>query len=85
MPNHYNVWQQDMGDIDGFLQSIERLHKMRLAVSPDLSEIARVQQKLVFIKGIEWRCVKGNSRAESEAVRKINEASVTDFSCTYGT
>jgi len=75
----YNYWQQDIGDIDCFLQSIERLHKMRLAVSPDLSEIACVQQKLAFIKDIESQCAKGNSRAESEAVREINEASVTAF------
>ena len=75
----YNYWQQGIGDIDCFLQSIERLHKMRLEVSPDLGEIACVQQKLAFIEDIESQVAKGNSNAEYEAVREINEASVTAF------
>ena len=52
---------------------------MRLEVSPDLGEIACVQQKLAFIEDIESQVAKGNSNAEYEAVREINEASVTAF------
>ncbi len=30
----YNYWLQDVGEIDGFLASIERLHKVRIEMGP---------------------------------------------------
>ena len=79
MRQRYNYWLQDVGDIDGFLHSIDRLHKIRIEISPDTSEIACVQQKLAVIREIEAHCEKGNSKAKYESLRVINEASANAF------
>lgn len=75
----YNYWLQGIGEIDGFLHSIDRLQSIWIEVSPDTGEIACVKQKLAFIKKIETQCEKGNSKAKYEALRVINEASVIAF------
>lgn len=75
----YNYWLQGVGEIDGLLQSIDRLHKMRLEAGPGASELAFVEQKLAFAQEIETQCEKANSKAKYEAIREIDEASATAF------
>ena len=60
----YNYWCQGVGEIDGLLQSIDRLHKIRLEVGPAASELAFVEQKLAFAKEIETQCAKARSKAK---------------------
>ncbi len=75
----YNYWLQGVGEIDGLLQSIDRLHKIRLEVGPAANELAFVEQKLAFAREIETQCAKANSKAKYEAIREIDEASATAF------
>ena len=75
----YNLWFQDIGDINVLLQSIERLHKFRLEIGPTTREIAFVEQKLAFAKELETHCEKANSKANFESIRAINEASANAF------
>jgi len=75
----YNLWFQDIGDINVLLQSIERLHKFRLEIGPTTSEISFVEQKLAFAKELETHCEKANSKANFESIRAINEASANAF------
>jgi hypothetical protein len=75
----YNYWLQGVGEIDGLLQSIDRLHNIRLEVSPAASELAFVEQKLGFAREIETQCEKANSKAKYAAIREIDEASATAF------
>ena len=75
----YNYWLQDIGEIDGFLASIERLHKIRIEMGPATNEITFVEQKLAFAKEIESLCEKANSKTKREALRQINEASTAAF------
>ncbi len=79
MRQRYNYWLQGIGDIDGFLNSIDRLQKARIEISPDTSEIVCVQEKLAFIREIEAQCKKENSKAKYESIRVINEASAKAF------
>jgi hypothetical protein len=75
----YNYWLQDIGDIAGLLHSIDRLHELRLAIGPATSELEFLEQKLAFAKELETHCEKANSKAKSEAVRQIDEASTKAF------
>lgn len=75
----YNYWLQDVGEIDAFLASIDRLHKIRIEVGPATNEVAFIEQKLSFAKEIEALCEKANSKTKNEALREINEASVSSF------
>ena len=75
----YNYWIQDVGEIDGLLNSIDRLHKIQLEIDPATSELAVVQWKLAFAKEIETQCEKESSKAKYEAIRQINEASAKAF------
>jgi len=75
----YNYWLQGIGEIDGLLQSIDRLHNIRLEVGPAANELAFVEQKLVFAREIETQCEKANSKEKSKAIREIDEATATAF------
>ena len=75
----YNYWRQGVGEIDGLLGSIDRLHKLRLEVGPAGSEVAFVEQKIAFAMEIESHCKKENSKAKYEAIRDIDEASAMAY------
>jgi len=74
----YNYWLQGIGEIDGLLQSIDRLHNIRLEVGPAANELAFVEQKLGFAREIETQCEKANSK-KTKAIREIDEATATAF------
>lgn len=75
----YNYWTQGISEIEGLLASIDRLHKLHLQIGPIANELEFVEQKLAFVKEIESRCEKANSKAIFEALREIDEASVAAF------